>query len=296
MKILVPVDFSEITNSVIKLAKKIAEVNDAEILLFHTVSPAFYIPYPESISVEIVDLKLLEDIERKTKREAEEKMKGLIEALKPVKSRYIVEVGDAREAILEVEEREDVDLVIMASHSKGLVEKVLIGSTAEKVARHSIKPILILKGKEIETPENIVVAYDFSETSEKALYFTIDIFGAFKPHITLLHIEEDIDLPIVEEVRESVLKKYSEEKKKYLGDLAQKIASKGIEVSLVIRKDKDPAESIVRYVKENERMDLLVIGSKGLSGLKRIILGSTSSDVFRKVEKPVLIYKEGKRK
>jgi len=165
---------------------------------------------------------------------------------------------------------------------------VLIGSTAEKVARHSIKPILILKGKEIETPRNIVVAYDFSETSEKALHFTIELFKAFKPHITLLHIEEDIDLPIVEEVKERVLKKYSEEKKKYLGDLAQKIASEGIEVSLVIRKDRDP--------RENEHMDLLVIGSKGLSGLKRIILGSTSSDVFRKVEKPVLIYKEGKRK
>jgi len=296
MKILVPVDFSEITNSVIRLAKRIAEANDSEVILFHTVSPAFYIPYPESISVEIIDLKLLEDIERKTKSEAEEKLKGLIEALKPVKSRYIVEVGDAREAILDVEEKEDVDLVIMASHSKGLVEKVLIGSTAEKVARHSIKPILILKGKEIETPRNIVVAYDFSETSEKALHFTIELFKAFKPHITLLHIEEDIDLPIVEEVKERVLKKYSEEKKKYLGDLAQKIASEGIEVSLVIRKDRDPAESIVKYVRENEHMDLLVIGSKGLSGLKRIILGSTSSDVFRKVEKPVLIYKEGKRK
>jgi len=70
MKILVPVDFSEITNSVIRLAKRIAEANDSEVILFHTVSPAFYIPYPESISVEIIDLKLLEDIERKTKRRA----------------------------------------------------------------------------------------------------------------------------------------------------------------------------------------------------------------------------------
>ncbi len=296
MKILVPVDFSDITNPLIRLAKSIAQVKDAEVILFHTVSPAFYIPYPESISVEIVDIKLLEEIEEKAKKEAEAKLEALTEALKPVKARYIVEIGDARESILDIEEKENIDLVIMASHRKGLVEKVLIGSIAEKIARHSLKPILILKGKEIEQPKNIVVAYDFSKTSEQALYFAINLFKEFKPHITLLHIEEDIDLPIVEEVKESVIKKYSEEKKKYLGDLAQRIASEGIEVSLVIKKDNNPAESIVNYVKENEQVDLLVVGSKGLSGLKRIILGSTSSEVFRKVEKPVLIYKEGREK
>ncbi len=296
MKILVPVDFSDITNSLIRLSKSIAEVNNAEIILFHTVSPAFYIPYPESISVEIVDLKLLEQIEEKAKKEAQAKLEALAESLKPLNVRCVVEVGDARESILDIEERENIDLLIMASHRKGLVEKVLIGSIAEKIARHSIKPILILKGKEIEKPKNIVIAYDFSKTSEKALYFTIETFRSFQPHITLLHIEEDINLPIVEEVKESVTEKYSEEKKKYLGNLAQKIASQGIEVSLVIRKDNNPADSIVNYVKENENIDLLVIGSKGLSGLKRIILGSTSSEVFRKVEKPVLIYKEGREK
>ncbi len=296
MKILVPVDFSDITNSLLRLAKSIAHIRDAEIILFHTVSPAFYIPYPESISVEIVDIKLLEDVEEKARKEAEAKLEALVESLKPIKARYIIEIGDAREAILEIEEKENIDLVIMASHRKGLVEKVLIGSIAEKVARHSLKPILILKGKEIEKPQNVVVAYDFSKTSEKALYFTINLLREFRPHITLLHIEEDIDLPMVEEVKENVIKKYSEEKKKYLGDLAQRIASEGIEVSLVIRKNNNPADSIVNYVKENEQVDLLVVGSKGLSGLKRIILGSTSSEVFRKVEKPVLIYKEGREK
>ena len=294
MKVLVPVDFSEITNASLRVAKSICQAHGGEVILFHAISPAIYIPYPESLSVDVIDVKVLQEIEERKKREAEERMRSLQDFLKPVRSRMVVEVGDPRDLILEAEEREDPDLVVIGSHKKGLVEKILIGSTAEKVVKHSLKPMIVVKGFEPTFSKKVIIAYDFSKTAEKAVEFAIRFLKPFKVSVEILHVEEPIDIPIVERIGEAIYAKYREEKKKYIETLKEAFREEGFEVQVTLREGDNPAEEIIKRIKENGDIDLLIMGSRGLSGLKRIILGSTSTEVFRRVEIPILIYKEGR--
>lgn len=294
MKVLVPVDFSEITNAVLRTVKTIVEAHGGEIVLFHTVSPAIYIPYPESLSVDVIDLNILQEIEETKKKEAEEKLKGLLDFLKPLKARFVVDVGDPRDLILEMEERENPDLVVIGSHKKGLIEKILIGSTAEKVVKHSTKPVLVIKGFEPTFRKKVLLAYDFSKTAERTVEFALSFLKPFDVEIKILHIDEPIDLPLVERIGKALYEKYREEKRKYLDKIRDKFEEAGFKVSSEFASGRDPAEEIVDHVHRDKDVELVIMGSKGLSGLKRILLGSTSTEVFRKVEIPILIYKEGK--
>lgn len=293
MRILVPVDFSDITNTVLRTVKKIAQAHGGEVILFHAVSPAIYIPYPESLAVDVIDVKVLQEIEENKKREAEEKLRGLEDFLKPVKTKTVVDVGDPRDLILEQEERENPDLVVIGSHKKGLVEKILIGSTTEKVVRYSKKPVLVIKGSEPSFTRRVVIAYDFSKTAERTVEFSLRFLKPFKVKVEILHIDEPIEIPIVEKIGKALYEKYREEKKVYIKRLEERFASAGFSVETSFVSGKDPSREITEHIRKLKDVDMVIMGSRGLSGLKRIVLGSTSAEVFKKVEVPILIYKEG---
>jgi len=293
LRVLVPVDFSDITNVVLRVVKRILEAHGGEAILFHTVSPAVYIAYPESLTVDVIDVKLLQEIERNKKAEAEEKLKGFVDFLKPIQAKVLVEVGDPRDLILEMEEKEDPDLVILGSHRKGLIEKILIGSTAEKVVKHGKKPVLVVKGSEPTLSKEVLIAYDFSKTAQNMVEFALRFLKPFKVRVKLLHVEEPIDLPLVERMIQSIYQKYREEKFKYLEGLKGRFEEEGFDVSVEVVSGKDPAEGIMDSIHQD--VELVMMGSRGLSGIKRVVLGSTSTEVFRKVEVPILIYKEGQR-
>ena len=292
MKILVPVDFSEVTNAVLRTVKRIVEAHGGEIILFHTVSPAIYIPYPESLSVDVIDVKILQEIEESKRKEAEERLKGFVKFFEPLKTRLVVDVGDPRDLILEMEERENPDLVVIGSHRKGLVEKILVGSTAEKVVKHGRKPVLVIKGSEPTFTRKVLVAYDFSKTAERTVEFALGFLKPFNVEIELLHIDEPIDLPLVERIGKAIYEKYREEKRKYLEKVRERFEEAGFKVRSEFADGRDPAQEIVDRVRSDEDIELVIMGSRGLSGLKRILLGSTSTEVFGKVETPILIYKE----
>ncbi|MFN7065382.1 MAG: universal stress protein, partial [Aquificaceae bacterium] len=134
MKFLVPVDFTEITNPLLRVVKGFAIAHQAEVCLLHVVSPVLYLPYPESFGVSTIDLRLFIELQEREKEKAKEKLLGLADFLKPVKTELLVEVGDPAEVVLEKEGA--YHIVFMGSHKKGLVQRILIGSTTEKVVKY----------------------------------------------------------------------------------------------------------------------------------------------------------------
>ncbi len=295
MRLLVPVDFSDITNPVLNCVKEILQKHGGEAVLLHVISPAIYLPYPEGFGFEIVDVQLLEQIEKERRKVAEEKLTALSEYLKPFSSSSIVKVGDPRESILEVEEEENPDMTLMGSHRKALVERILIGSTAQKVAKHCNRPLLIVKGKEPELSGDILITYDFSKLSEGMLEYLSTFLKPFNPKsITLLHVDEPIGMPLIERVGKELENKYREQKVEYLSSLKDKMEAEGFKVNVEILKGKDVVKEIKEYIeREEERFGLVAVGSKGLSGLKRILLGSNSGRLLTELELPILLYKEG---
>lgn len=289
MRFLIPVDFTEITNPLLRTAKKVAMPHKAGITLMHTVQPPLYIPYPESLGVNTVDLQLLMEFQENKKVQAKEKLLGLAEFLKPLDVDFYVEVGEPSEAILEKED--GYDLIFVGSHKKGLVERILVGSTTEKVMKYSHRPIFVLKGKEPENFKNILLTYDFSEYAERAINFAVNLFRPMRPGLKLLHVEETIELPLVENIKDNLSAKYREEKEKYIHRLAERLTGEGFEVEIHMVQASSPSAGIEDFVKSHPDIEIVVLGSRGLSGLKRVLLGSTSSRLLKGLEVSMIVHR-----
>jgi nucleotide-binding universal stress UspA family protein len=289
MKFLVPVDFTDITNPLLKVAKLLALKHNASVILLHAVSPVIYLPYPESFGVSPIDLSKLAELEAKSIESAKKHLEALRDFLAELPVDIVVDVGEPSEVILA--KGEMADLIILGSHSKGLVERILIGSTSERVANYCHKPLLILKGKAPEGFKKVCLAHDLSKHAQSAFEFFLNLVPPEEDgRLTLLHVEETIELPMVDALTEGLTKKIEEEKVNYLNSLVERANEKGWKAELVVKKHSNTADGIVEFIKEGD-YDLLVMGSRGLSGLKRVLLGSTSSQVLRRVEVPILIYK-----
>ncbi|WP_243694507.1 universal stress protein [Aquifex aeolicus] len=291
MKFLVPVDFSEITNPLLRTVKRVGEKVDCEVHLLHVIPPVLYLPYPETMGVSVIDIELLEKLEDEKKAEAKEKLKALEEFLKPVKARSHVDVGDPADVILDYEEKLNPDMVFLGGHKKGLIEKLLIGSTTEKVVKHGKKSDFVIKGSEVEFRKKVVIAYDFSKTAQKTAEFALKFLKNFKVSVEIVHVHESIEMPLIEKLKHKIEKEFSEEKKKILNELKGRFEEEGIKTEVKFLEGEDAVDVISSYVNETPEVELLIIGSKGLSGLKKLILGRTATKLLGKVNKPILIYK-----
>jgi len=289
MKFLVPVDFTDITNPLLKVAKLLALRHNASVILLHAVSPVIYLPYSESFGITPIDLCKLAELEAKSIESAKQRLEALRDFLAELSVDIVVDAGEPSEVILAKEEM--ADLIILGSHSKGLVERILIGSTSERVARYCHKPLLVLKGKAPKSFKKICLAHDLSKHAQSAFEFFLNLVPPEEDgRLTLLHVEETIELPMVDALTEGLTKKIEEEKINYLNSLLERAKEKGWKVELAVKKHSNTADGIVEFIKEGD-YDLLVMGSRGLSGLKRVLLGSTSSQVLRRAEMPILIHK-----
>lgn len=139
-KILCPVDFSDASPAIAKTAREFAKKFDAEIV-------AVYVA-PSMIQYEIFDLpaaslpQLVGDIvsgAEKTMTEFVSTHFGGVRASGKVVS------GDAAEAIVSLAQSEGADIIIMATHGRQGLNRLLFGSVAEKVVKTSPIPVMTIR-------------------------------------------------------------------------------------------------------------------------------------------------------
>ena len=146
----------------------------------------------------------------------------------------------------------------------------------------------------------ILVSLDGSEISIKAAVYAIDIVKKNKSQLIALTV---LDISTPRRISSSFITaptyglKELEEKRKEAQqwlDKFEKLASKENNVKLKSEIIEDPisrvGSSIVDYA-ERENVDLIVIGSRGRSGFKKMLLGSTASGVVTYATCPVLVVK-----
>jgi nucleotide-binding universal stress UspA family protein len=140
-KILVPIDFSERSITVLRNAVYVAEKFKAELNVIYVVEDfssmvAFSVPH---ISSDIQDEEM--------KRSAEKKMENFLnENLDPsVASKSKVLIGHVAEKICSFAKDEEIDLIIMGTHGYKGLERMLLGSVTEKVLKLAPCAVLMIK-------------------------------------------------------------------------------------------------------------------------------------------------------
>jgi len=135
--------------------------------------------------------------------------------------------------------------------------------------------------------QKILVCFDGSEWSKKALQSAIDIAQKFNSHITVLSVvpkvcflEMGIDCATVEGI-------FKAETEGNLNSARKIMEEKGVRGETLILEGA-PADVIVDYAKDN-KIDLIVIGSKGKDATERTLFGSVTQKVVANATQSVLI-------
>lgn len=148
-RIMACVDFSDYTPMVLEYAKEIAENSNAEILVYNVINQrdvnmvgAVSKYAPDKLSVE----GYVEGLVKERKEMLETLKKELFMGEQPA-MRLLIDVGIPSEQILKTIETEAIDLVVLANKGRGNLERVLFGSAAEKVFRHSPVPVVSVRDR-----------------------------------------------------------------------------------------------------------------------------------------------------
>ena len=154
-RILCPVDLSRLSVDALKLGAKMAESSGATLYLLHVIDNPFDELYMTSITQ--ADPALLEVYRQEPLRRAkvmnatvehsEVMLKQFchqwVERLPNV--RYVIDTGNPFEKILDSADSHRIDLIVLATHGRTGVKRLLIGNVAEKVVRHALCPVLTVK-------------------------------------------------------------------------------------------------------------------------------------------------------
>jgi nucleotide-binding universal stress UspA family protein len=138
--ILVPVDFSSSTESVVDIARTIAECFSARLWLIHVVSPdpdfVGYDAGPQAVRDQVAG-HLREEHQRLQATAAELREAG-------IDATALLVRGATAEKILAAAEEHAADLIVMGSHGHGAMHRALVGSVSERILRKAACPVTII--------------------------------------------------------------------------------------------------------------------------------------------------------
>ncbi len=186
--------------------------------------------------------------------------------------------GAAVDAILDHIRITPPDLIVIGSHGRSGLDRLLLGSVAENIARHAVCPTFIVRGPAIsaDPPQihKILCAVSLADTAEHSLSIAADVATTLAADLSLLHIVEHNVLP-PEDARQRLCHALPDEVRTRCH--ATEIVRAG-----------DPAEQIILHARA-EHPDLIVLGAAHRSFLEFSTLGRTTERVLRHGPSPVLL-------
>lgn len=141
---------------------------------------------------------------------------------------------------------------------------------------------------------NILFPTDFSENTSNALTFALEIARASGAKIHLMHsIEEPYNFAMMDEapITTEVKRSISQTVKKLFDNLEDEIRKNDKYGELSIETNIQTGRAVYTILEEagNRDADLVVVGAKGRTGLKKILFGSTTAEVIQRSKVPVLV-------
>jgi len=288
-RILVPLDGSSFGEEILPLAEHVARDRNAQLILLRAVVAR---RFPE----EGVD-----EVRMEPTGEVMEYLKAVAGRLreKGLHVRWDLWHDEPLIAIKRAVKQEAADLIAMATHGRGGLSRLLLGSVAEDVVRSVDVPVLLVRGHMAGKPwahEKVVVPLDGGESSEAIIPVVERLAAPTGPTIHLLEIIEPLPLTVraVSPLRvDELLTMGREDAERYLTKVAEPLRDKGFRVEHSVRFG-SIAETIVDVARQ-EGADLIAMVTHGKSGLERFFMGSVAQAVLRKSPVPLLLLKNEER-
>jgi nucleotide-binding universal stress UspA family protein len=143
-RILVALDFSEVTEKLLAQACSLASAFEAELRFLHVAAPnpAFvgYEAGPQAVREQRAELlrrehRLLQDLAERARRRG-------------IDAKAVLVQGPTVQTILEQAEKSEAELIVLGSHGHGMLYTALLGSVSEGVVRDARSPILLVPARD----------------------------------------------------------------------------------------------------------------------------------------------------
>ncbi len=274
--VLVASDLSLRSEPALRRAVQLAADAGARLTVMHVVEETL----PED---------MMDDASEKARRYLERQVAGLGQVREP---EIVIGRGQAFHVISEEARARNADLIVLGAHRRQFLRDVFVGTTVERVTRTAGRPALMANGPPAERWRKIFVATDMSKTSGDAARTALRLGFLDKAEVTFIHVFAPVTRHMMnfagippERVQEEAERDFMATRRdvaQFLDGLALGDLRYGARIV-----EGAGAEAIAGLVAQ-ARPDLLVLGTRGLSGAKRMFLGSVAQELMDSLEIDVL--------
>ena len=293
-KILVPLDGSQLSEFALNPALALAKANKAELILMSAITEK------EMVAVDEYYDGSTPPITPPDTQSMQARMENYLDSIAETRTgigvpiRTMVLEGDAANCVVETAVSEQADLIMMGTHGRSGVSRILLGSVTQKVWHHAPCPVMAIRdGQPIQ---NILIPVNQTMLAEHALDPGFIVGGALLAQVHLLIVSQDAALIWEDEIklppgekpfREKLVADLFNQEGAYLHDLEERYQTKR---PITAVRSGDQTDAILDYARENN-IDLIVLTDQSRSGVRRWFQTSNTDKVMRESLSSLLVLK-----
>ena len=290
-KILCASDLSDFSNITIPVGVTLAREFNAELYICHIIDLTATTIYHDGFYTPV-------EMQEQATGYTEEMLLKIVGSA-DIAWRPLVRTGHPADTLTDLTEEFNIDLVIAATHGRSGLKRLIIGSVTERLMRTLTCPLLIVRSHDpkITAPidlekkfQRILVGCDFSDASDQALQYALSLAQELQSELHLIHV-------IRPSVYEGLIKTAAAPVPRRSEDLGEQL-----EARLSARLPEhaydwcnpqfqilagEPYEEITKYAVLH-KMNLIVLGTRGLGMVEKLLVGSTTDRVARQAPCPLL--------
>jgi nucleotide-binding universal stress UspA family protein len=286
--ILCPIDFSEFSISAYQHALSVAGHYRAKLVAQHIVEL-----WRHPAADFVASAGLYEEYSQALRESGKEQLQEFVKkhTHDEIQPELLVQVGVAADSILSFAQSQETDVIVMGTHGRRGLDRLMLGSVTDRVMRTAPCPVLaaskpphgsVAAGRErghVHHLSRILFCADFSENSERALKYAISATAEYDAELTLLHVLEGA--PSLAKTEEAMA--VAAER---LDKLIPPDGRKTLKIKTAVRIGKTYAQII--QLAEEAQIDLVTMGVRGRGALDVAVFGSTTYRVMQLGSCPVL--------
>ena len=310
-RVSAPIDDTTESRVALELAAALCLKSGCPLDLVHVVFPPSY--GTELYGAVVIDHHTVQELREEAQRDLDAAVDAI--SAQGVVAKAVMLEGVVPSALADYLRNAGTDLVVMTTHDRGRLERLLLGSVSESVTRYAHVPVLLVRqhGADAATEtkpsvaiRRILVPLDGSEFSAQIVPHATALARLAEAEVTLLGVLHPSlaaaaalgagpgPPPLVasgtgdaEDASEDV---HVATERRLLERVAQAMRDVGLRVNVVVDVHTQPARSIVEYATA-QAVDVIAMTTHGRGAVGRLVAGSVSTAVLRSSPTAMLLYR-----
>ncbi|MEP1095591.1 MAG: universal stress protein [Cyclobacteriaceae bacterium] len=271
-KILVPIDFSDVSKYAAEFALDLAERSGAEIVFLHSMHFNYFNDFPHAPGLNLQ--QMITDVQDAV----ENNMKNFVEEFKTsVNIDTEISGLHLQVAVKDIVNEQNIGLVVIGTKGSSGWTEFLVGSNTERIVRWANCPVISIPNKSnFDSIKRILVAIDLAEIQDEFMIKLSKLQKLFSAHMEFLWVRTPHNIENSERVTEEfneVLKKFGFR-----------------DSSFTIAKSVFPADGILQQVSDL-KADMVAMATHSRRGISHWLSGSLTEDTVNHVNVPVWTFK-----